>query len=250
MRTYRMADKRSYSDIFFTLDVKCKARYQEKVSYIDNEDPYLLKKEDFSDNVSLLPDLRCATREYCAVTTCFQSLSFLLYSYPDIVLYLLNTTSFVTLEEVKNYKSLQSYRYFVSDWVLEVRWTDRQGREVVLIIGKVRHSFAASKSPLRPWVIIHNNGTVVVGHCTCMAGLAETCSHVGALLHWVENTIRMSKEVSCTSQSNEWIVPRAVKSIPYQQLKDIQFRPGINVSGSCQSDEQEGSINSPTQDEK
>ena len=60
----------------------------------------------------------------------------------------------------------------------------------------------------------------------------------------------MSKEVSCTSQSNEWIVPRAVKSFPYQQLKDIQFRPGINVSGSSQSDEQEGSINSPTQDEK
>ena len=47
-----------------------------------------------------------------------------------------------------------------------------------------------------------------MGHRTCMAGLAETYSHVGALLHWVENAVRMAKEVSCTSCPNEWIVPR------------------------------------------
>jgi hypothetical protein len=57
-----------------------------------------------------------------------------------------------------------------------------------------------------------------------MASLAETCSHVGALLHWVENTVRMHKEVSCTSQTNKWIVPNPVKQIPYCQLKDIDFK--------------------------
>jgi hypothetical protein len=40
--------------------------------------------------------------------------SLFLFSYPDVVIYLLNTTSFATLEEVKNYKSLQSYKYFIS----------------------------------------------------------------------------------------------------------------------------------------
>ena len=43
-------------------------------------------------------------------------------SYPDIVVYLWYMTSFVTLDEVKNYKSLQSYKYFTSGWVLEVEW--------------------------------------------------------------------------------------------------------------------------------
>ena len=49
---------------------------------------------------------------------------------------------------------------------------------MVVVLGKVRHSYAASKSLLKPWVIIQTNGTVEVAHCTCMAGLAETCSHI------------------------------------------------------------------------
>ena len=97
------------------------------------------------------------------------------------------------------------------------------GSSVVLVTGKVRHSFTASKPPLQPWVIIRYSGVVLVGRCTCMAGLAETCSHVGALLHWVENAVRMAKEVSCTSRPNEWIVPRVTK-IPYQMLKNIDFQ--------------------------
>ena len=44
---------------------------------------------------------------------------------------------------------------------------------MVVVLGKVRHSYAASKSPLKPWVVIRTNGTVGVAHCTCMAGLAE-----------------------------------------------------------------------------
>ena len=107
---------------------------------------------------------------------------FTFLNYPDIVVYLLHTTSFVTLEEVKNYKSLQSYKYFTSGWVLEDEWKCSE-EGIVLIIRKVRHSYAASKPPLRPWVLVRCNGTVLVGHCTCMAGLAETCSHVGAVLH-------------------------------------------------------------------
>ena len=137
--------------------------------------------------------------------------------------------------------------------MLEVRWARYQGSEVLLVIGKVRHSFAASKSPLQPWVIVRYNGVVVVGHCTCMAGLAETCSHVGALLHWIENTVRISKEVSCTLQSNELIVPRSVKIIPNKQLKDIEFgttsnhlsTSGAFQTGDCRAEQ----VDSPTEEE-
>ena len=41
----------------------------------------------------------------------------LIYSYVDIVVYLLYTTSFVTLEEEKNFKSLQSCKYFTHSWL-------------------------------------------------------------------------------------------------------------------------------------
>ena len=76
------------------------------------------------------------------------------FSYPDIIMYLLYTTSFVTPEEVKNYDSLQSFRFFISGWVLEVEWKKYSEEGIVLIIGKVRHSYAANKTPLRPWVLV------------------------------------------------------------------------------------------------
>ena len=40
---------------------------------------------------------------------------------------------------------------------------------------------------------------LVVAHCTCMAGLAETCSHVGAVLHWVQTAVRVNN-LCCTSK--------------------------------------------------
>ena len=43
---------------------------------------------------------------------------FVFYSYGDITKYILHTTSFVSLEEVKNYKALQSYKYFTAGWIL------------------------------------------------------------------------------------------------------------------------------------
>jgi hypothetical protein len=138
---------------------------------------------------------------------------------------LLNTTRFVTLEEVKNCKSLESYKYFVSGWVLKARWKVYICQELVLVSGRVRHSFSASKAPLEPWAIIRCNGAVLAGHCTCMAGLAETCSHVGALLYWVKSAVRILKETACTSQDDMWITPNPVEKVPYLQLRNNDFKP-------------------------
>ena len=103
-----------------------------------------------------------------------------------------------TKDEVKNYKSLDSYKYFVAGWVQKTDW--KVYKDVVLIRGSVKHSYRVSEPSLQPWVIVQNNGTVVYGHCTCMAGLAETCSHVGAVLYWTETAVRIRDEATCTSK--------------------------------------------------
>ena len=38
--------------------------------------------------------------------------------------------------------------------------------------------------------------TVLVVHCTFMAGLAETCSHVGAILHWVKTELKVCESTT------------------------------------------------------
>jgi len=56
---------------------------------------------------------------------------------------------------------------------LHTEWKLYSEEEIVLVVGKVRHSYAATKDPLKPWVLIKCSGAVLVGHCTCMAGLAK-----------------------------------------------------------------------------
>ena len=130
----------------------------------------------------------------------------------------------MTLEQAKNYKSLDSYSYFSCGWVLSTQCKLYAEEEIVLVVGKVRHSYAATKDPLKPWVLIKCNGAVLVGHCTCMAGMAETCSHVGAILYCVEAAVRIQKNVACTSKENKWIMPTPKENIPYFELREINFR--------------------------
>ena len=83
-----------------------------------------------------------------------------------LIVWCIYFTSFVTLEEVKNFKSLQIYKCFTAGWVIDHRL--KIFNEVCLIVGKINHSYAVSLAPLNPWVIIKNNGTVVCGHCICI----------------------------------------------------------------------------------
>ena len=57
-----------------------------------------------------------------------------------------------------------------------------------------------NSSPLCPWVIVENDGKVLSGHCTCMAGLAEVCTHVAALLFWVEMSVKIRSSKTVTDQ--------------------------------------------------
>ena len=76
-------------------------------------------------------------------------------------------TSFVTLEEVKNFKSLQSYKYFTAGWVIDYCDRLKIFNEVCLIVGKV-NQLCHVISTTKPMSHIKNNGTVVCGHCTCI----------------------------------------------------------------------------------
>ena len=56
-----------------------------------------------------------------------------------------------------------------------------------------------------------------------MAGLAETCSHIGALLYWTEYQAQKHMAISSTSKPNEWLGPTTIKQVPFLRLEDIDF---------------------------
>ena len=146
---------------------------------------------------------------------------FCTHRYPDLYHYLLiYATSFNTWGEIRNYKSLDAYKYFTNGWVLETSW-NRFGD----VFGKVNHSYAVSQRPLNPWVAIRNNGMVHCGHCDCMAGMAETCSHLAAILYWQETAVLFHDETTCTSKPNSWLLPSmpvACHKVPYVTMEELE----------------------------
>lgn len=83
---------------------------------------------------------------------------------------------------------------------------------------QVLHSQAINEKPLQPWIIIEQIGSVKSAHCTCMAGLGEACSHIGALLFYVEYHVRNT----VTSVPAYWMDP-GIKSAQYDEVKNIDF---------------------------
>ena len=83
------------SAYFAGLDGITRERYFQKVAKYAGRDPYLLKKTEFSKDLKDLPAIEAV----------------------DITNYLVLQTSFYTNQQMKAYKSMDAYNYFISGWV-------------------------------------------------------------------------------------------------------------------------------------
>ena len=86
-----------------------------------------------------------------------------------------------------------------------------------------------SEKLLTPWVIAEVGGKIVGGHCDCMAGLGETCSHVASMLWAIESGIRLRDPMTVTQKKAYWVIPNSVKEVPYAPIMDINFFGKVTV---------------------
>ena len=56
-----------------------------------------------------------------------------------------------------------------------------------------------------------------------MAGLGEVCTHVAAVLFYLETSFRLQGKATCTQDKCQWVIPAYQKSIPYSPVKDLDF---------------------------
>lgn len=63
------------------------------------------------------------------------------------------------------------------------------------ILLKVKHGQKMNETPLHVWVLSNMNGKIYSSHCTCIAGLSETCSHVGAICFAISNLWESNEKV-------------------------------------------------------
>ena len=109
-------DADAISDYFRSLDPPARKRYEEKIKFIDNLDPYIIDNKNFTYDIKDFPTI----------------------SYPDIVNYLVFGTSPFSAEDMKAYKSLEAYNQVLEGWVIDVKALTTS--TVSLVKGKVRIS--------------------------------------------------------------------------------------------------------------
>ena len=106
----------------------------------------------------------------------------------------------------------------------------------------MRHSQSLSKPPLKAWLLAKKEGEIVVGHCTCMAGLGETCSHIAATVFLLEHSAKQINEMVGTDQLCAWLPTTIGKTVPKKTVADMDFASsterlaklsGSNPQGRC-----------------
>ena len=81
-----------------------------------------------------------------------------------------------------------------------------------------------SQKPLTPWVTAEKDGKILCGHCDCMAGLGECCSHVASLLWAVVCGVRYRESLTVTQRPAYWAMPSGIRDIHYAPVRKIDFR--------------------------
>ena len=108
------------SDYMGKLDPPTRKRYKEKLKVIGGVDPCCIEGDDRISREATLPDI----------------------TYPDVVNYLVFSPSPYTTEDMKPYKSLETYNQVLEGWVTKVKvyW---HADKVAVIQGQVYKIFLA-----------------------------------------------------------------------------------------------------------
>lgn len=188
------------SKYYDTLSEDMKLRYESKIKQCGGIDPYVMKEKELSVNREDFPEITLL----------------------DIGNHMIHSVSPYTKRAFKAYKSMEAYSFFESGFVLTLgaRKIDDirilQGKVSLLNMSlskvnfkiatiKVKHSQKMNAAPHKVWVLAKTDGEIICAHCTCIAGLSETCSHVGALCFAVMSVTESSETVISSNNINPTI---------------------------------------------
>ncbi|XP_047125169.1 uncharacterized protein LOC124807372 [Hydra vulgaris] len=130
------------------LDAISKERYDEKLALLDlNQCPYKFPADKWIDNPNDWPPL----------------------SYHHLYHYLIKTPRIYSPEAMENFKSLDAWNFFRSGWVQKIVHF-KLDSGVCIMCADVRPSYRTTDKCHKPWVALKSDGTVLAGHCNCMAG--------------------------------------------------------------------------------
>ncbi|KAA0202460.1 hypothetical protein HAZT_HAZT009240 [Hyalella azteca] len=83
-------------------------------------------------------------------------------------------------------------------------------------------SMRPNEKLLKPWVVTDADGTIISAHYDSVAGVGETCTHVGAVLFKVDAIVRCREKTTVTAY---WMVPSSIAKVEPQVGYRIDYTP-------------------------
>ena len=116
---------------------------------------------------------------------------------------------------------------------------------MLLLCSKVRHTQALSLPPLKSWLLVKKAGEILTGHCTCMAGRGEACSHMAAIVFLMEYAAKAEADLVGTDQLNAWLPPSMGSALPKRTIAEMDFSSPSSRIKKMQRLEHSGKLQSP-----
>ena len=153
--------------------------------------------------------------------------------YADIFNFLAFHPNELASIDLSDYKTSKVYRYFSQGWLTPLQFHNiNADNKLCLLRGTCGPSQRINDVPHKLWLCLNKeSGKIITAHCTCMAGLSQTCNHVAAALFRIESASRVGiNNPSCTSTACQWLPNN--KSVEPVKIKDLKLkRDNINKRG-------------------
>ena len=145
--------------------------------------------------------------------------------YPDIFNYLAFNPAELASEDLSDYKNSKAYSYFINGWLGLIFYHNiNDSSPYCLLKTNCRPSERLQYPPHKLWICLKkSDAKIQCAHCSCIAGMSQTCNHIAAALFRVEAAIRAGlNNPACTAKACEWL-PNRSKVHP-MKMRDIDFK--------------------------
>eukprot|EP00794_Sanderia_malayensis_P019455 gene19455-biopygen14438 len=145
--------------------------------------------------------------------------------YMDIFNFLAFHPNELASNDLSDYKQSKAYSYFSQGWLGQLQFNNIGGTsKLCLLRGSCRPSQRINDPPHKLWICLEKQtGKILCTHCTCMAGMSQTCNHVAAALFRIESASRLGlNNPSCTSTACEWL-PNS-KPVEPVRIKNLKLK--------------------------
>ena len=115
--------------------------------------------------------------------------------YPNIFNYLMFYPTKLGSTVLSGYKNSKVYSCYKSGWFQSLCFHTLYGCKYCILKAECRQSQRVNEINHKYWIVMEKFAKIRSCHCTCMAGMGQSCNHVAAAMYRIEKVVKMGWQI-------------------------------------------------------